>query len=67
MHWLWTRTDSGWTAQVKLRPGKYWYKFIVDGNWMVDSDNRLNENDGRGNINSVFFRTNTVFQAGRLQ
>ena len=56
-----TKTDSGWVAQVKLSPGKYWYKFIVDGNWITDNDNQLNENDGRGNINSVFFIPNVVF------
>jgi hypothetical protein len=55
-----TRTDSGWIANVKLGPGKYWYKFIVDGNWTVDTDNELRENDGRGNINSVFYRPNVV-------
>ena len=57
-----TRTDSGWIARVKLGPGKYWYKFIVDGNWTTDPDNRQSENDGKGNINSVFFRTNIVFR-----
>jgi hypothetical protein len=57
-----TLTDSGWIAQVKLGPGKYWYKFIVDGNWMPDNDNRLSENDGMGNTNSVFFKTNFVFK-----
>lgn len=57
-----TQTDSGWIARVKLGPGKYWYKFIVDGNWRIDSDNRLSENDGQGNINSVFFRTNILFK-----
>lgn len=55
-------TDSGWTAAVKLRPGKYWYKFIVDGKWITDPDNRKNENDGMGNTNSVFFYTNTKFR-----
>lgn len=55
------RTDSGWIASVKLGPGKYWYKFVVDGNWTIDNDNQLKENDGQGNINSVFYRTNTVF------
>jgi hypothetical protein len=54
-------TDSGWITYVKLAPGKYWYKFIVDGNWMIDNDNQLKENDGQGNINSVFYRTNTIF------
>jgi len=54
-------TDSGWIAYVKLGPGKYWYKFIVDGNWTPDNDNQLKENDGLGNINSVFFRPNIEF------
>ena len=56
-----TETDSGWIADVRLSPGKYWYKFIPDGNWMVDPDNLIKENDGQGNINSVFFKTNVVF------
>ena len=56
------KTDSGWISQLKLKPGKYWYKFIVDERWKVDDDNLLKENDGYGNINSVFFVTNTVFQ-----
>jgi 1,4-alpha-glucan branching enzyme len=30
------KTDSGWIAPVKLGPGKYWYKFIVDGTWIID-------------------------------
>ncbi|MGZ8544188.1 MAG: glycogen-binding domain-containing protein [Flavisolibacter sp.] len=57
-----TRTDSGWIADVVLHPGKYWYKFIADGNWMTDRDNQLTENDGKGNQNSIFFFTNTVFR-----
>ncbi|WP_276502091.1 hypothetical protein [Terrimonas pollutisoli] len=56
-----TKTDSGWIALVKLGPGKYWYKFIVDGNWTIDTDNRLSENDGLGNMNSVFYKTNILF------
>jgi hypothetical protein len=55
------KTDSGWIADVKLGPGKYWYKFIVNGNWIHDKDNHLSENDGLGNINSVYFRPNQVF------
>ena len=55
------KTDSGWISKVKLSPGKYWYKFIVDRNWRVDDDNLAKENDGLGNINSVFFVTNTTF------
>ncbi len=57
-----TKTDSGWIAQVKLVPGKYWYKFIIDGNWTQDDDNRQKENDGYGNTNSVYYKTNHVFK-----
>ncbi|MBC7937562.1 MAG: hypothetical protein H7Y86_19615 [Rhizobacter sp.] len=56
------QTDSGWVAQVKLGPGKYWYKFIVDGNWTVDKDNARVENDGMDNDNSVFYKPNFVFR-----
>jgi hypothetical protein len=57
-----TKTDSGWIARVKLGPGKYWYKFIIDGQWTTDTDNRITENDGLGNMNSVFYKSNTVFR-----
>jgi len=58
-----TKTDSGWIANVNLlAPGKYWYKFIIDGNWNTDNDNLLNENDGKGNVNSVFYKTNYVLK-----
>jgi hypothetical protein len=56
-----TRTDSGWIAVVELEPGKYWYKFIIDGGWTIDPDNDLNEDDGLGNTNSVYYKTNIVF------
>lgn len=55
-------TDSGWIAYIKVAPGKYWYKFIVDGDWKIDNDNQLNENDGEGNINSVYYKTNYTFK-----
>lgn len=56
------RTDSGWIAYVKLSPGKYWYKFVIDGNWNTDNDNYLNENDNHGNVNSVYYKTNSNFR-----
>ncbi len=55
------RTDSGWIVKVKLAPGKHWYKFVIDGDWVVDTDNDLKEPDGRGNVNSVYFKTNITF------
>jgi len=56
-----TKTDSGWIARVKLGAGKYWYKFIIDGRWTTDRDNLLEENDGLGNMNSVYYKTNWLF------
>lgn len=52
------KTDSGWIVQQRLSAGKYWYKFIIDEEWQVDADNQLKENDGRGNINSVYYQPN---------
>jgi len=56
-----TKTDSGWIANVKLVAGKYLYKFVIDGNWSVDRDNANVENDGMGNDNSVYYKTNHTF------
>jgi hypothetical protein len=56
-----TRTDSGWIAVVPLHPGKYWYKFIIDGGWTTDRDNDLEETDPNGNKNSVYYKANTTF------
>lgn len=62
-----TRTDSGWISAIPLGPGKYWYKFIVDGNWTTDRDNNLTETDLHGNVNSVYFKPNVTFTlAGHL-
>lgn len=59
--WPMTATDSGWIIKAPLPAGKHFYKFIIDGLWTVDEANELRENDGRGNTNSVFYRTNKVF------
>jgi hypothetical protein len=53
--------DSGWIFKTTLDPGKYFYKYIVDGNWITDPNNDLKENDGVGNINSVVYCTNYNF------
>jgi hypothetical protein len=55
------KTDSGWISNVKLGAGKYLYKFIIDGNWTVDKENAHAENDGMGNDNSVYYKTNHQF------
>jgi beta-lactamase regulating signal transducer with metallopeptidase domain len=50
---LFTRVDGEWICRINLPPGKYEYKFIVDGNWLVDPGNPKTKNDERGNENSV--------------
>lgn len=55
------KTDSGWVAKVKLQPGKYFYKFIVDGKWIDDKYNELKEDDGHEGYNSTYFQSNYSF------
>lgn len=55
------KDGNGWSVKVKLRPGKYLYKFVVDGKWTIDDDNKLTENDYKGNTNSVYYKCNTSF------
>jgi CubicO group peptidase (beta-lactamase class C family) len=50
------KEQGEWTCRVDLKPGKYFYKFIVDGNWILDPANPASEPDGRGNTNSVLVK-----------
>jgi beta-lactamase regulating signal transducer with metallopeptidase domain len=50
---LFSRVDGEWICKLNLPPGKYEYKFIVDGNWLVDPRNPTIAHDERGNANSV--------------
>jgi hypothetical protein len=47
------REGGEWVCRVDLQPGRYTYKFIVDGNWILDPDNPETEEDEAGNKNSV--------------
>jgi hypothetical protein len=42
-----------WVCRVDLEPGKHAYKFIVDGNWLLDPANPNTEDDDYGVKNSV--------------
>ena len=33
------KNGNVWTGEVELEPGKYEYKFVVDGKWVTDPDN----------------------------
>ena len=50
---LFAKEGDEWVCRIDLLPGRYLYKFIVDGNWITDPSNTSDEDDGNGNINSV--------------
>lgn len=47
---------DAWVCRIDLAPGRYTYKFVIDGNWITDPANTQTEDDGRGNINSVMVK-----------
>lgn len=56
------KTNTGWVAKIKLKPGKYFYKFIVDGKWIFDPNNNIKESDGYNSFNSTYFHYNYTFK-----
>jgi hypothetical protein len=50
------REGDEWICRIDLDPGKYTYKFIVDGNWLLDPTNAVTEEDAAGNVNSVLIK-----------
>ncbi len=56
------RCDTGWMITLKLQPGKYAYKYIVDGKWTNDSYNKLREADTYDGFNNIFFCYNYRFE-----
>jgi 1,4-alpha-glucan branching enzyme len=51
--YIFGREGDVWICRVDLEPGKHAYKFIVDGNWLLDPDNPNTEDDDYGVKNSV--------------
>jgi 1,4-alpha-glucan branching enzyme len=49
------RKEGVWTLPVSLKPGKYTYKFIVDGRWLIDPANEYWEENEFGTGNSVLW------------
>ena len=47
------REGKVWKAELDLIGGKHYYKFIVDGQWILDPTNPYREKDNVGNINSI--------------
>lgn len=56
--WIQTRNycakeGDGWVCRIDLKPGKYTYKFLVDGVGLNDPANPATEDDGNGHMDSV--------------
>ena len=50
---LFGREGGDWVCRIDLDPGVYQYKFIVDGNWLLDPANPDTAEDEAGNVNNV--------------
>jgi hypothetical protein len=50
--YLFERVGDEWICRISLPPGTYQYKFIVDGNWLVDPLNPIVVHDERDIENS---------------
>lgn len=55
-----TKTDGGWILRADLPPGRYEYKFIVNGEWMHDPSCPENVTNQHGTLNSVLWITRPV-------
>jgi hypothetical protein len=55
-----TPHDSVWTKVVKLDPGRYQYRYVVDGIWRDDPLNTEVERAPYGGHNSVFIVTDSA-------
>ena len=44
---------DGWVCRIDLAPGKYTYKFLIDGVGLNDPTNSATQDDGQGHIDSV--------------
>ena len=42
-----------WTMSLPLRPGRYRYRFIVDGKWVTDPNNKFVEANQFGELNNI--------------
>ncbi len=47
------RGDGHWLATLALKPGRYEYKFLVDGQWMADPEAKQSVYNIHGTLNSV--------------
>ena len=50
---LWRKEEGVWQKRVFLGPGRYRYKFVVDGHWITDPSNDRIESNPYGDADSV--------------
>jgi len=46
-------TPGKWTMSLPLRPGRYRYRFMVDGEWVTDPNNKYVETNQFGELNNI--------------
>merc|ERR1712181_71263 len=46
------KEDGEWVATLKIDPGTHFYKYVVDGEWLVDPSKKM-VTDSKGNANNV--------------
>jgi len=47
--------DGSWILPCFLEPGKYIYKFVIDGKWILDPSNSVWEENEYNTGNSVLW------------
>jgi hypothetical protein len=63
--YIFGKEGEEWVCRIDLEPGKHSYKFIVDGNWLLDPANPNTEDDDYGVKNSVIVVEKKSNQSGR--
>lgn len=46
-------SDGKWEKKIGLQPGRYKYKFVIDGEWTLDAENAEREMNAFGTFDSV--------------
>ena len=50
---LWQKETGVWQKRIALEPGRYRYKFVVDGEWTTDPANHTLEPNPYGGLDSI--------------
>ncbi len=50
---LWQKEEGLWQKRLFLKPGRYRYKFVIDGEWLTDPGNHHLEPNSYGGLDSI--------------